>query len=240
MMRKKIDKFLWKLLRKADPAYHSSKTSWAQQGEDLIIDFIFTWQLGCAFPSYLDIGANHPSILSNSYYFYKKGCRGVNIEPDPNLIEHIRSCRPADINLNIGIGKVESELDFYRMSQSTLNTFSKETADDYKTNKQFGYPEIIGVDKVKVLPINDILEKYFKATTDYFISIDVEGLDLEIVKSIDYEKYRPKIICVETLVYTRDGLLDKQHEIIDFILSKGYSCYADTSVNSIFVRKALS
>lgn len=235
-MKKTIEKYLWKLLRKADPAYHSAKTSWSQLGEDMIIDFIFTWQLGCPLPSYLDIGANHPSSLSNTYFFYKKGCVGVNVEPDKDLIKHILTERPKDINLNIGIGAVAGVIDFYRMSQSTLNTFSKTTAEEYSTNKQYGCPTVMSIEKVKVIPINKILEKYFISIENYFISIDVEGLDLEIVKSIDYERFKPKVICVETLVYTSSGMIQKQKEIIDYILAKGYFIYADTTVNTIFVK----
>lgn len=232
-MRNTIEKYLWKLLRKADPAYHRSKTSWSQQGEDLIIDFIFSSQLGCALPSYLDIGANHPSSLNNSYLFYKRGCRGVNIEPDPNLIQVLKKKRPGDINLNVGISQENKELDFYMMSSSTLNTFSKITAEQYSVNKQLGCPTIVAVKKIKTVPINDILEKHFKSSADYFISIDVEGLDFEVLSTIDFKKYRPAVICIETNTFIGNNI-DKYMALLG---DAGYMLYADTSINSIFLNK---
>lgn len=231
-----LEKLTLKILRKVNPAYHSSKSSWSQLGEDMIIDFIFKNYLHCSSPSYLDIGANHPYILSNTYHFYSKGCRGVNLEPDPANAYLLKKDRPGDITLNWGVGDSEEELDFYIMSNPTLNTFSKETADEYTKSEGNGSATIMKVEKIKMVKVNTLLEKYFANTDNYFISIDVEGLDFDIVKSIDYGRYKPKVICVETLVYTSSRLIQKQHEIIDFILNEGYFVYADTTVNTIFVR----
>jgi FkbM family methyltransferase len=236
-MKRFTEKWLSKLLRKAEPAYHSARASWSQQGEDMIIDFVFKWQLGQSLPSYLDIGANHPYLLSNTYFFYKKGCTGVNIEPDPDLMEGIKTCRPNDINLNVGVGEKSAVLDFYCMSQSTLNTFSKTTADAYQASKTFGNPTIKSVKKIDVITANEVLEKYFIEKEMYFISIDVEGLDEEIVRSIDYDKYKPTLLCVETLLRTKDGGLVKQDGITTHLESQGYFVYADTGVNTIYIRK---
>jgi FkbM family methyltransferase len=232
-MRKTIEKYLWKLLRKADPAYHSAKVSWSQQGEDMIIDFIFTWQLECPMPSYLEIGANHPSNLNNSYFFYKKGCRGVNIEPDSSLFKLLKKSRPLDINLCIGIGAEDMEMDFYKMSMPTLNTFSKVTAETYTADRQFGYPTITAIEKVRILPVNEILNKYFNAAENYFISIDIEGWDFEVLSAIDFSTYRPAVICIET-----NKLIGKDVEkYINLLDTAGYLLYADTSINSIFLDK---
>src|SRR5690242_18514402 len=81
----------------------SSRISYAQCGEDLIMDLIFTG-LRLPQPTYLDIGANDPVNFSNTYYFYQKGCRGVCVEPDPNLAEAFRRRRPKDTCLNAGVG----------------------------------------------------------------------------------------------------------------------------------------
>jgi FkbM family methyltransferase len=236
-MKQFCEKWLAKLIRKTDEAYHSGKTSWAQQGEDMIIDFVFKWQLGECNPSFLDIGTNHPYLLSNTYFFYKKGCRGVSVEPDPALMAAIQKHRPLDCNLNMGIGKEKAVLDFYCLSQSTLNTFSKETAAGYQASKAFGYPTLKAVKKIEVVTANEILEKYFKDKSHFFISIDVEGLDEEIVKSIDYDRYRPAVLCVETLVRTVDGGLQKNEAISVHLHQHGYFTYADTGVNTIYVRK---
>jgi FkbM family methyltransferase len=223
-----IEKYLWKFLRKAEPAYHPSKTSWAQQGEDLLIDFVFTQYLNCKTPSYLDFGANHPYHLSNTYFFYKKGARGVNVEPDPSLLIQLEEKRPFDININAGVGKEKGSFDFFLMSNPTLNTFSKEMAEEYTQRSQFGYPSIRETRKIEVLTANEILEKHFLEDKLYFISIDVEGLDYIILQSIDYTRYRPPLICVET-----NG---KDEELYNsFMKSKGYLLYANNQINSIFL-----
>lgn len=230
-MKTILEKYLWKVLRKADPAYHPAKTSWSQQGEDLIIDFIFTWQLGCHQPSYLEIGANHPFHLNNSYFFYKKGCRGVNVEPDTELVKLLNEKRPEDINLQMGIGKTEAEQDFYVMSQSTLNTFDKPTAEEYTRDPQFGFPTIVGVKKIRVQPVNVLLEKYFSNTKNYFLSIDVEGWDFEILSSIDFDRFRPTVICVETNRFAGKDV----SSYVRLLKDANYLLYADTGINSIFL-----
>ena len=72
----------------------------------------------------MDIGAHHPTHLSNTALFYLLGNRGINIEPDPELFPLVASNRTRDINLNIGIARVPGEIEYYRMSNSSLNTFS--------------------------------------------------------------------------------------------------------------------
>jgi FkbM family methyltransferase len=225
-----IENTVLKILRKINPAYHPSKTSWAQQGEDLIIDFLFTQFLDCKVPSYLDIGANHPYHLSNTYFFYQKGSRGVNVEPDPSLIQNFQRLRKNDITLNVGVGPEQGNFDFFIMSSPTLNTFSKETAEEYSKSSHFGYPVVKKVVNVPVVTANEILEKYFSINPNYFISIDVEGLDFQILQSIDLEKFKPPVICIE--INGKDEKLVK-----NYLHNKGYLLYANNSTNCIFILK---
>jgi hypothetical protein len=71
-----------------------------------------------------------------------------------------------------------------------------------------------------------------------FVSIDVEGMDLVVVKSIDFNRYRPEVFCIETLSYTENNTEVKLNDIISYVESQGYFLYADTYINSIFVDKA--
>lgn len=238
MIPKLVEKYLWKLLRKADPAYHSAKTSWSQCGEDLIVDFLLTWVLGIKHPTYLDIGAHHPHHFNNTYIFYKRGLTGVNIEPDPDLFNNLVKYRPNDLNINKGVGfnKYNETADFYLMSSRALNTFSKEEAE--RVSKP-GNVKIDKIIQVELININDVLLKYFSKKVPDFLTIDVEGYDLEILKSIDFEKYKPNVICVETIRFSEDRVLLKQQSTIDYLLANGYLNYADTSINTIFVKKSL-
>ena len=232
-----VEKYLWKLLRKADPAYHLVKTSWSQCGEDLIVDFLLTWVLGIKCPSYLDIGAHHSHHFNNTYIFYKRGLTGVNIEPDPQLFNNLVKYRPFDINVNKGVGfkKNNEDADFYIMSSRALNTFSKEEAERVSKSGNVKIDKII---QVELININDVLSSYFSEKGLDYLTIDVEGYDLAILKSLDFENHCPKVICVETASFTEE-LIVKQQGTIDFIISKGFVVYADTSINTIFVRKSL-
>ena len=226
---KLIEKYSWKFLRKAEPSYKTGKLSWAQQGEDLIIDFIFKWYLQCENPFYLDIGAHHPSYLSNTWLFYKKGSRGVNVEADPDLMPNFYKNRKGDININAGVGKEKGMFDFYLMSPSTLNTFSKTEAfaliEKHKNNVS-----LTEVKSISVIPVNEILESYFVNVVNYFISIDVEGMDFEILQSIDFERFKPPVICIE--VNGKD-----EDIVVGYLNEKGYLLYASNCTNCIFLTK---
>jgi FkbM family methyltransferase len=206
--------------------------SYAQAGEDLIIDFIFR-AMGVGLPTYLDIGAHAPIAISNTYFFYKAGARGVCIEADPELLEFFKKKRNKDICINCGVSDVDNGLsNFYLMSTSTLNTFSEEEAKKYVS---YGAQRIKSVIQIPILGINSILNQYFKDTSPDIVSIDVEGLDFAIVSAIDFTKWRPKVFCIETLSYSENRTEVKNQEIIDFLKSKDYIVYGDTYINTIFV-----
>lgn len=211
------------------------KISYSQCGEDLIIDFIFG-VFKIEKPSYLDIGAHHPYYLSNTAFFYSKNCKGVSVEPDPALFKVIKKERPRETSLNVGVGLSSGEsADFYIMNIPTLNTFSKSEAERYAA-----YPgkSIARVVKLPLLTVNEIIEKNFEKSGPNFVSIDVEGMDLDIVKSFDFKKYRPEVFCIETLTYTEDNSEKKLQDIIDYMLGQGYFVYADTYINTVFVEAA--
>jgi FkbM family methyltransferase len=216
----------------------NSQVAYAQSGEDLILNHLF-YKLGIEKPDYLDIGANHPSYISNTYFFYLRGSRGVCIEPNPVLYKKIKQLRPGDIVLNAGIGVTDQEeADFYLFPYEAhgLSTFSKKEAEYWgvvgmKNLGKIRYEKVI---KVPLISINKVIEKYFTKRPD-FISLDVEGLDLELLKSLDYERVAPKIICVETLLYDKEQKESKNFALIEFLKEKGYEVFADTHINTILV-----
>jgi FkbM family methyltransferase len=187
--------------------------------------------LGVGAVSYLDIGAHHPRYLSNTYYFYRQGGRGVCVEPDPNALNAFKQVRPRDICLPVGIGTSPGTADLFLMTTSTLNTFSREEAERYQA---YGTERIERVIPVEIKTVNQVLEEYFEMAPD-FISMDVEGMDLSILKSFDFERFRPKVFCVETLTYTEDGGEKKISELSNILQEHGYLIYADTFINTIAV-----
>lgn len=214
----------------------------SQFGEDIIVNNLFK-DLSIQNMSYLDIGANNPEFFSNTYLFYKKGFKGVLVEPNSSLCEKLRANRPDDIVLNVGIGIDDevNEADFFLFSEenSGLSTFSAENA---KYMEEIGLDglkrKVIEVVKMPLLNINYVISNYFTECPD-FISIDVEGWDLQILQTLDFEKYNPAVFCVETLGYKSDGSTYKNQSIYEFLDSKGYFPYKETYANTIFLNKNL-
>jgi FkbM family methyltransferase len=210
----------------------ANRISYAQCGEDLIIQYVFD-ALGRHKIRYLDIGAHHPSYLSNTYYFYLRGHRGVCVEPDVSLLQAFHNVRPDDVLLNAGIAPQNGEADFFVMTTPTLNTFSRPEAARFAS---YGNQKIERVERIAIRNINDVIAENFDAPPD-LMSLDVEGLDIDILRSLDFSRYAPDVCCIETLSYTEDKSERKLTEIIDLMLAQDYFVYADTYVNSIFVRR---
>lgn len=210
----------------------NSHISYSQCGEDIIVEYIFRLR-GIERPTYIDIGANHPYFISNTALFYKKGSRGINIEASQKLYQLFVQYRPDDINLNVGIGASAELVDFYIMKDNTLNTFSK-----------VEYNNLIAADKelemvstMKLTTVENVLQNYYNDKCPDFLSLDVEGLDYNILQSIDFIKYSPKVICVEAAEYSPKGMGARRNELVDFLVSKNYYEYANTNLNAIMVRR---
>lgn len=205
--------------------------SYAQCGEDIIVRFALQ-QLGISAPTYLDIGANDPVYFSNTYMFYRAGCRGVCVEPNPELCSRIIKYRPRDVCLNAGIGfGGQKEGAFFVMSADTLSTFSREDAERFQS---YGTYSIQAIRSVPLYDINDIVAQHFRSAPD-FLSIDVEGWDIRILEALNLSVHRPAVLCAETLTYAEDGTERKISEIKDFMFENGYFEFADTYLNTVFV-----
>jgi len=229
--KKVVGDLVSKLIQNDQKAYRHE--SYSQCGEDLIIDFIFN-TIGISHPTYIDIGAHHPFRFNNTAIFYNKGCKGINVEPDPYLYNEFKRIRKRDTNLNIGVGGNNSILEFHKMSVPALNTFSSEEA--LRLQEKFGYA-VLEKMQINVETIKEIISKYHQNVFPDFLSLDVEGMDDEIIRSIDFDNKYPSVICTETLTFENDGTGKKNLEIIDYLKSKDYMVYADTYINTIVVKK---
>jgi FkbM family methyltransferase len=223
-------------IRKKPVADPDSHISYSQQGEDLIISYLLGW-LQIQDIYYLDIGAHHPTFLSNTYLFYKRGHRGVCLEPDPVLCRNFKKERPQDTTLNIGTGvKQPTTQDFFVMYPPTLNTFSADEVRMYKKH----YPEshVKKTLPIEMVPVSQVIEENFSRTPE-LVSIDTEGFDLEILKSFDFSKHRPAVFCIETIEYSGKNSLHKNSSITKLMRSHNYMLYGDTLINSIYVDYSL-
>lgn len=212
----------------ADQAY--GHLTYAQFGEDLIIANIFT-MLGIQAPSYIDVGAHHPLNVSNTALLHARGSKGINVEANPDLIPAFQKYRPGDITLNVGVGRQAGRLKFYRIdAYSGRNTFSKEVAEAFtREHPQFRVNDVLDID---ILPLNDIIQRHAGGVFPDFLTIDVEGLDYDVLDAADFSRSRPKVICVEA-VSGADS--DDSSRLLNLLKSKGYEAYTRTLGNLIMV-----
>ena len=212
-----------------------NKITNSQSGEDAILAYVLAnLEVPLNQCLYLDLGANDPVRGSNTHFFYSQGAHGVLVEANPQLISKLEKERPRDIVLNKCIGNAsEDVIRFYIMSDDGLSTIDPEGVKEIqKVNPNITLKDVVDV---PTITINEIFETYFEHAPE-ICSLDVEGMEMEILRSIDYEKYRPLLFVIETIEYSKSISIGKKNqEVLNFMLSKGYEEYAFTGINSIFI-----
>ena len=206
----KIFKFLSIFLK----SFTHKKISYSFGGIDSLILNIFK-DTNDGF--YVDVGCGHPIKNNNTYLLNKKGWKGINIDLDEKNIDLFNIYRIKDENINIAVSNDGKEVDLYFYhSKSAINTISKETANYQKA-------KVSSVKKVKSKTLNEILtNSKFKDIQIDFLSIDVEGSELLILKNFDFKKYSPKVIVVEYLDLSLPRLEIKNLKIENVINSQLY------------------
>lgn len=202
--------------------------SYSQEGEDMILRRIFeNKQNGF----YIDVGAHHPKRFSNTYFFYKKGWRGINIDAMPGSMDAFNKVRPRDINVEQPISDEQLTLTYYAFNEPALNGFSKRLSDS--RNGMTNY-NVIFTKELETKTLDLVLEEYLPNNIKEidFLTIDVEGLDFQVLKSISLAKYQPKIILVEILGSSLSELHD--NEITCYLESQEYKMYAKAMNTVIF------
>lgn len=130
-----------------------STQSFSQEGEDLILKKIFERQKK---GFYVDVGAHHPFRFSNTYLFYKKGWRGINLDAMPESMKLFKKYRPRDINLEIPIGESDRELTYHIFNEPALNTFDASRIQEILKNPEF---TLIKKIQIQIKSLKDILAK---------------------------------------------------------------------------------
>ena len=136
----------------------------------------------------------------------------------------------APLVAGIGVDKT-GEADYYVMSEPSWSTFDKTEA-EHQVRVTRGRISIKEVRKLPLLNVNDVMAEHFKGRAPTFLSIDAEGWHFAILKSIDFERFRPPVICVETLVSGESRTIP---EIPAFMETRDYVDRGGSFVNTIFV-----
>jgi hypothetical protein len=193
--------------------------SYAQFGEDLLVKEALEY-LKIEEPiRYLDIGVSDPIIFNNIYFFYERKSRGVLVEPVPGYIARIKEIRPEDLLID-GVVGLNNEPQAVVRIIGGHGGGSRIVKDKLAAGRRF----II----TNQYRINNVLLSHFFYEPPQFLSIDIEGYDLDILKEINYERFKILIICAET----RGRMVV---EVTNFMESKGYKKFKNTQDNTVFI-----
>lgn len=211
------------LIKSTDFKYNS----YSLEGEDRLIDRYFKEKTN---GFYVDIGSHHPYRFNNTYLFYKKGWRGINVDADEKATLLFNRYRKEDVNITAAVGSSSVAQPYYRFNDSALNTFDKKLSKLYLKS---GY-KIVDSRKVKFKNLSDILqENMYNGQRVDFMSIDVEGHELSVLMSNNWEVNRPEILLIEVLDLPNLSLAIT-NEVTEYLKSKEYKIIAKTLTNLIY------
>lgn len=220
MLIKKIAKniipqhYHWALYNKVRDITGWRSKSYSSFAEDLVVAKIMDNKKK---GFYVDVGAFHPFKYSNTYYLKKYfGWKGINIEPNPESFSLFEKHRPGDINLNLGVSEQSGHLNYYMFPDGLYNTFDKKRMEDLAESgmKPLGGYEIL------VIPLSRILTENAQGQNIDFLNIDVEMLDLEVLKSNDWDHFRPTVIAIEDHDFKMESF--ERSPIFKFLSKQGY------------------
>ncbi len=214
-----------KRLLRGDPKL-KPRLCYAQDGEDLILDRLLEGQHS---GFYVDVGAHHPLRFSNTYLFYLRGWRGINIDAEPGSMRPFCKYRHRDINVECGVAAQPGKLPYFRFNEPALNTFDQAEA-GLKDRPPYRLVEQVDV---AVRRLDDLLAEHLPPGQAIdFLTIDVEGKDREVLESNDWVRFRPRFILAETL--RTDMLHISSCPVVQFLSEQGYTPVAKAYNTTFF------
>lgn len=205
------------------------KSTYSQFGEDR---FLLEYFKNTTHGFYVDVGAYHPRQFSNTYLLYKKGWRGVNVDATPGSMKLFNILRPRDTNCEYAVSDSASPLRLTVWGTDSENTVHSAQAEAVKAAK--GEPiydkDIVPKTLAEILRAEKQAPKNFE-----LLSVDVEGWDLPVLKSLDWNEYQPQIVMVEQYADTIEKLMHS--ELYAFLVEKNYILNAWYNPTAVFKRK---
>lgn len=202
---------------------------YSQEGEDMILRRLFEHK---ADGFYVDIGAHHPMRFSNTYFFYRRGWRGINVDARPGSKRAFDRVRKRDINVECGVAREAGIASYYEFNEPALSGFSAALSGQRDGRADY---RIVATHPVRVVTLRELLDAHLPHGREIdFLSIDVEGLDLDVVLSNDWRKYRPAYVLVEILGASLGDVIDSP--IARAMTGHGYDLYAKC-VNTVIFRR---
>jgi FkbM family methyltransferase len=212
--------------------YSSHYLSCSQFGEDMIVRSLLA---DVKRGYYVDIGAHHPVFLSNSYHFYCRGWRGLCVDAIPGSMNAFRVLRPRDTLVEACLGATAGErVEFHMFDQSPLNTTS---AADAERAIAAGQGKRLQTITLTTTTLNALLDEHHKPNGPIdFLSIDIEGLDEVVLRGLDYERYRPRVIVFERHSESVDAIV--ADPLVQFLKDRGYRVAGATGMSVIMAGRS--
>jgi len=164
---------------------------------------------------YIDVGANDPKEHSVTKAFYDRGWRGINIEPLPRFAQPLHEQRPRDVNLSVAAGASEGEITLFDVP--AVNGWATNDAQVARTHQREGL-ELVEM-RVPVRTLVSICEEHVNGDI-HFLKVDVEGFEPEVLKGMDFVRWRPWVVVVEATQPNSDVLNHQAWEYL--VLEPGY------------------
>lgn len=210
--------------------YPSFYYSHSQFGEDMVVRDLTN---GKTQGFYVDIGAFHPVYLSNTYHFYCKGWRGINIDARPKSMDLFQVLRPKDINLEICLSSEEKDVTFFSFEQPPYDTIDPVVAEELINEKKI---KLIDRLSMKSRTLESVFEEYLPNGIEIdLMNIDVEGVDEEILISNNWRKFKPRILIFEKHNVSFREALDSS--IVVFLGNIGYEFVAKVGFSIIMINR---
>ncbi|MCC6887983.1 MAG: FkbM family methyltransferase [Hyphomicrobiales bacterium] len=201
--------------------------SYSQAGEDrLIVKLLWDRLEKPGF--YVDVGCNHPSEYSNTYLLYLFGWRGLVIDADPTYLSGYKDARPNDIVANVAIASEAGERAYFAFEDPGLNTLCPDVARNHQARGE----RLRTTRSTRVERLDAVLARH-DVPAFAFMNVDVEGLDLDVLKSNDWNRYRPMVIAIEDHQMTLSDV--GRSETYRFLRDLGYSLHSKVNYTSVYL-----
>ncbi len=206
--------------------------SYSQDGEDMVLRALLEHLPKDYRGFFVDVGAHHPVRFSNTYHFYRKGWRGINIDATPGSMRPFGWARRRDINLELGIGAEKGNLTFYCFDEPALNTLSEQVAQERAAGGRYKITKKV---EIPVLPLQEVLQQHLPGGTQIdFLSVDVEGMDEMVLRSNDWQAFRPTFVLAEDTHFDPNDGKPHASGVYAFLHEQGYEMVAKTPRTLIF------
>lgn len=199
---------------------------YSQTGEDVIISTLLDKKRGF----YVDVGCHDPMRLSNTFSLYLRGWSGLNIDANEALIKRFRQIRKRDLAVCAAISDDAKDMMFYEFESDAVGTLSEEVLPEWKRTWSFR-----GGRKVRSRTLNSLLQEHFPDGIDIdLLTVDVEGHDINVLRSIDLNVYRPMLIVVEMHHFDINQAL--LHDVVRYLADFEYRLVSYATMNGYFTR----